>query len=181
MKVRAANENVVKSATDGRPLEIAQMIRDAKPAVDARRKEEAKAMRIEVARIGKRAAKGRDWDGKAANDNTTPAIKWLLAGQRKEMLQPLLAYIKLDREANSGALLTGEAHAPADLLSVDQKTWIDPSSGEIKYKGERRMTGIEFTGREAPPKSRVDPLQVKPMAAAGPHRNRSRNRRDRTG
>ena len=166
--MKAANDNVVRSATTGQPLMIGQMIRDGRAVVAERRKEEAKAMKIEAARIGKRAARGADWDGKAANDNTTPAIKWLLAGQRKDMLEPLLAYIKLDREANSGAMLTGEGHTPADMLQVDQATWLDPATGELKYKGERRLRGIEFTGREHAGKSTADPLQVKKAPADVP-------------
>ena len=166
--MKASNDNVLRSATTGQPIEIAQMIRDGREAVTERKRMEAKAMKVEVARIGKRAARGADWDGKAANDNTTPAIKWLLAGQRKEMLEPLLAYIKLDREANSGAMLTGESHSAKDMLQIDQKTWIDPSTGEMKYKGERRMTGIDFTGREPPPKPNVDPFQIKPLPVAVP-------------
>lgn len=166
--MKADNDNVVRSSTTGQPLNIAQMIRDGRGAVTERRKEEAKAMKIEAARIGKRAARGSDWDGRAANDNTTPAIKWLLAGQRKEMLEPLLAYVRLEREANSGAMLTGEAHTPADMLQIDQATWLDPATGELKYKGARRLRGIEFTGREHAGKSTADPLQIKPMPASVP-------------
>ncbi len=166
--MKAANDNVVRSSTTGRPLEIGQMIRDGKAAVETRRKEEARAMKIEVARIDRRAAQGANWDGKPANDNTTPAIKWLLAGQRNEMLKPLLAYVRLDREANSGAMLTGEAYTPADMLQVDQATWLDPATGDLKYKGERRLRGIEFSGREHAGKSTVDPMQVKKAPAAVP-------------
>lgn len=136
--------------------------------VEQKKKSEGKAISKLLKRISVRQSIGDDWDGKAANDNTTPAIKWLLAGQRKEMLEPLLAYIRLDREANSGAMLNGQSQTPADLLQIDQKTWIDPASGQIKYKGERRLTGIDFTGREPPAKSDIDPLQIKPLPVAVP-------------
>ncbi|OVE92247.1 hypothetical protein B7W89_07680 [Agrobacterium tumefaciens] len=167
--MKTAKVNVVLSATTGRPVEsIGQMIRDAKPIVEARKNAEAKAMKIQTSRIGKRQSKGDGWNG-AANDNVSmPAIRWLLTQKKDEMLKPLLAYIRLDREANSGAELIGNTYTTQDLLQVDQNTWIDPKTGELKYKGERRLTGIDFTGREHAGKSKADPMQIKKAPASVP-------------
>lgn len=167
--MKAANDNFVRSATTGKVLDVAGMVREGAHQRQKRGQEEAKAMKIETRRIGQRAKKGADWDG-AANDNVhLPAIKWLIQTGRKEMLKPLLDFIRLDRQAYSGALLTGDTGNAQDLLQVqlgiDHKVWIDPKTGALKYKGERRMTGIEFTGREHPGKSDADPLQVKKEAA----------------
>jgi hypothetical protein len=167
-----ANDNaprIVRSATDGKPIPVSEMIRDAKPVVIERKRKEAKAMKLQTSRIGRRAAKGFDWDG-AANDNVSmPAIKWLRVNRDEEMLKPFLAYVQIEAAADSGAELRGNQHAGTDLLQIDQRTWIDPKSGEIKYKGERRLTGIEFTGREHAAKSKdVDPLQVKKAPAPVP-------------
>lgn len=160
---------VVLSATTGRPVQsIGEMIRDAKPLVEARKKAEARAMKIQTSRIGKRQSKGEGWSG-AANDNVSmPAIRWLLTQKKDELLKPLLAYIRLDREANSGAEIIGNTYTTQDLLQVDQNTWIDPKTGELKYKGERRLTGIDFTGREHAGKSKADPLQIKKAPALVP-------------
>jgi hypothetical protein len=91
--MKATKTKVVLSATTGRPVEsIGQMIRDAKPVVDDRKTAEARAMKIQTSRIGKRQSKGEDWSG-AANDNVSmPAIRWLLTQKKDELLKPLLAY-----------------------------------------------------------------------------------------
>jgi hypothetical protein len=171
--MKAANNNTPRMAfrgawVGGEFFPDSSQERLDKVEVEQKKKFEGKAISKLLKRISVRQSIGDGWDGKAANDNTTPAIKWLLAGQRKEMLEPLLAYIRLDREANSGAMLTGESHSARDMLQIDQKTWLDPVSGAIKYKGERRLTGIDFTGREAPVKSSLDPMQVKPLPVAVP-------------
>ena len=168
----AANDNtprIVTSATDGRPLPIAEMIREARPIVNAKKAKEARAMKIQTSRIGRRAAKGFDWDG-SANDNVSmPAIKWLRTNRDEEMLKPFLAYVRIEAAADSGAELMGNQATGTDLLQIDQRTWLDPTTGDIKYKGERRLTGIEFTGREHATKSKdVDPLQVKKAPAPVP-------------
>lgn len=162
----AKKVEVVLSATTGRPVEsIGRMIANAKPVVDARKKAESKAMKILTSQIGKRQSKGADWNG-AANDNVSmPAIRWLLTQKKDDLLKPLLAYIQLDREANSGAELIGNTYTAQDLLQVDQNTWVDPKTGAVKYKGERRLTAMQFTGREHAAKSNADTLQVKKAPA----------------
>lgn len=126
-------------------------------------KQDSKAIVRISRRIAKRQAIGNDWDG-AANDNYEwPMAKALLAEKNHDLLRYALAYRKIEGNANSESQLGGTDPEP-ELMQLDQRTWVDPRTGETKYKGVRKLTSMEYTGKEVPGRSKVDPLQVKKPA-----------------
>lgn len=113
-----------------------------------RSEEQKRAMRRQKVRIGKRASIGKDWDGKADNDNVSlPVLKALLAEGNNDLAKYVLRYRQIHDAANSDVVLGGKGVATG-AMAIDHRTWFN-RNGELAYKGERKLTAAAFEG-EAP-------------------------------
>lgn len=98
--------------------------------------EEKKAMRKYKVRLGKRAAIGKDWDGKADNDNIAwPLAKALLAEGSGDLLSYAMKYRKIHDMAKSEVAL-GFKGTPPPEMTIVHKNRLDESTGTIIYSGE---------------------------------------------
>lgn len=94
------------------------------------------AVRAQKVRLALRAEHGKDWDGKAANDNIAwPLAKALLAEGNTELLKYAMAYRRIYEQAK-GEVLIGINAAPAPELSIVYRNSIDESTGRITYGAE---------------------------------------------
>ncbi|QKC99194.1 hypothetical protein [Mesorhizobium sp. NZP2298] len=101
-----------------------------------RAEEQKRAMRRFKVRIGKRQAIGKDWDGKADNDNIAwPLAKALLAEGSGDLLAYAMKYRKIYDTAKAEVALGFKATPPPEMTIV-HKNRIDESSGRIIYGGE---------------------------------------------
>lgn len=94
-------------------------------------------VRSQKVRLATRAKFGKDWDGKAANDNIAwPLAKALLAEGNGELLKYAMAYRKIYDQAKADVLI-GVKGAPADVaLTVVHRSRVDEATGNIVYGGE---------------------------------------------
>lgn len=141
--MKAANDNMPRMAYRGEWVgdeffpETSQARLD-KDEVREKHVAEGKAIKKQIRRISKRQAVGKDWDGKAANDNPSlPIIKALLAEGNNDLLPALLLYRRVEAAATSDAQLSGQA-VGNEPLHAEQDLWLDETTGAIKRKGEKQ-------------------------------------------
>ncbi|MEJ8573215.1 hypothetical protein [Microbaculum marinum] len=89
-----------------------------------------------------------------AGDQRTQVTNWPLHKALKSsddelMLQTAIELFRIYESVQSEPLLGGSGWERG-LLQVDQKTWIDPKTGETAYKGARQLTGERFDTDFAP-------------------------------
>lgn len=105
--------------------------------------EERAAVHAQKRRIHARAAIGRDWDGKADNDNINwPLATALIREGNTELLKAALAYRKIHTEAHSGATLGGSGVVMREGFSLDRHTKIR-ADGTIAYKHVRQREAAD--------------------------------------
>ena len=111
-----------------------------KEEVAAKRKAEKQAMHRERARLAIRMKVGKDWDGKADNDNINwPLATSLIREGNTELLKAAMAYRKVHANAHSGAVLGGQAVSIGDGFALDRHIHVRPN-GTIAYKHVRQRT-----------------------------------------
>jgi hypothetical protein len=100
---------------------------------------ERDAVHAEKRRLAARASYGKDWDGKADNDNAVnwPLARALVREGNIELLKVAISYRKIYELAKSEAMLGGKAAPIGDGMNFDQyvKTL---ESGDVEYKGARK-------------------------------------------
>jgi hypothetical protein len=141
-----------------------------KDEVEAKRKAEKLAIHKERARLAIRMKIGKDWDGKADNDNPSlPIIKALLADGNHDLLPALLLYRRLEAAVSSEAQLVGNA-VGLEPLQVEQDLWIDEKTGKAMRKGAKgtkKKDALPWSAKAS------DPLKwcrTKPLPSAVPTR-----------
>lgn len=123
-------------------------------AIDAAKAEDRILERRERVRLGKRAAIGKDWDGRADNDNINwPLATALLREGNTELLKAAVAYRRIHAQAHCGAVLGGSSAPLGKGMALDQRTHIT-ASGNIVYKGAR---SVETAEPESQPMMKVLP------------------------
>lgn len=124
---------------------------------EAKRKAEWHAMHKERARLAVRMKIGKDWDGKADNDNINwPLATSLVREGNTELLKAAMAYRRLHDQANSGSVLGGSSAPLGKGMSLDQRTHIT-ANGNIAYKGVRT---VETSEPERAATMKVQPYRV---------------------
>lgn len=109
---------------------------EARERIAYKAAEEKKAMRRYKVRIGKRQSIGKDWDGKADNDNIAwPLAKALLAEGSGDLLAYAMKYRKIHDMAKAEVAL-GFKGTPPPEMTIVHKNRIDESTGRIVYGGE---------------------------------------------
>jgi hypothetical protein len=104
---------------------------------------EQDAIRIQKMRLGKRAAIGKDWDGKADNDNIAwPLATSLIREGNTELLKAAMAYRKIHDTAKSKALLGGKSAAIGGNIAIDRYAYIKPN-GAVVYKHPRQKKSAD--------------------------------------
>jgi hypothetical protein len=117
---------------------------------------EQDAIRVQKMRLGKRAAIGKDWDGKADNDNIAwPLAKALLAEGNTELLKYAMAYRRIHDTAKSEAMLGGKSVSVRDGIALDRYAYIRPN-GTIVYKHARQKKSADV---DIPAKQYVAPFE----------------------
>jgi len=123
-------------------------------AIDAAKAEDRILERRERVRLGKRAAIGKDWDGRADNDNINwPLATALLREGNTELLKAAVAYRRIHAQAHCGAVLGGSSAPLGKGMALDQRTHIT-ASGNVVYKGAR---SVETAEPESQPTMKVLP------------------------
>jgi len=117
--------------------------------------DERESVRAQKVRLHARASKGKDWDGKAANDNINwPLATSLIREGNTELLKAAMAYRKIHTEAHSNAVLGGSGVSIGDGFALDRHSQIRPN-GTIAYKHVRQRTAAEV---DIPAKRYVPPF-----------------------
>lgn len=102
---------------------------------------EWQACHTERARLAIRGNIGKDWDGKAANDNVNwPLAKALLEEGNRELLKYAIAYRKIYNTAKSEAVLGGSA--PEREMNLEQR--FIHSDDESRPVGTRKLTAANI-------------------------------------
>lgn len=124
---------------------------------------EWQACHKEKARLAIRGNIGKDWDGKAANDNIAwPLAKALLAEGNKELLKYAIAYRRIYTLAKSEAVLGGSA--PEREMNLDRYVYEDKETGEQKYNNVRKRQSADVD---------IPPTRKKPTDSLEPSGNGS--------
>lgn len=90
------------------------------------------------ARIAERANIGKDWDGKAANDNIAwPLATALVREGNTELLKAAMYYRKIHDTAKSEALLGGRTASIGDGMALDRYSYVRPD-GTVTYARPRQ-------------------------------------------
>jgi len=93
-------------------------------------------VRTQKVRLAVRAQIGRDWDGKADNDNIAwPLAKALLAEGNDELLKYAIKYRKIYDQAKSEVMIGFKGAASPDMVVV-RKSTVNESTGHISYGGD---------------------------------------------
>ena len=99
---------------------------------------ERDAIHAEKRRLAARASYGKDWDGKADNDNVAwPLATSLIREGNLELLKAAMAYRRAYDSAKSEATLGGKGVALKDGFALDRHIHIR-ASGSIAYKHVRQ-------------------------------------------
>lgn len=114
---------------------------------------EWQACHAERSRLAVRAKIGKDWDGKAANDNIAwPLAKALLAEGNKELLKYAIAYRRIYDAAKSEAVLGGKSIGAESVnMTYARYLYEEKESGEIKYGPVKKSVAA---GVAIPPKQK---------------------------
>lgn len=143
MKITLADENT----------KLARTVAGEGDELPARMKyapHEQDAIRIQKIRLGKRAAIGKDWDGKADNDNIAwPLATSLIREGNTELLKAAMAYRRIHDQAKSEALLGGKSVAIRDGVALDRYAYIRPN-GTIAYKHakQKKSANVDIPARQ---------------------------------
>lgn len=152
--------STIYSAADNPPKQ------EAKPYVHdrpTRRATEWQACHEERSRLAIRHNIGKDWDGKAANDNIAwPLAKALLAEGNKELLKYAIAYRRIYTLAKSEVVLGGSA--PEREMNLDRYVYEDKETGEQKYNNVRKRQAADVD---------IPPTRKKPTDSLEPSGNGS--------
>ncbi len=111
---------------------------------------EREAIHKEKVRLADRAKNGKDWDGKAANDNIAwPLATALVREGNTELLKAAMYYRKIHDMAKSEALLGGRTASIGDGIALDRYTYVSPS-GHVTYKHPRQKqsANIDIPARQ---------------------------------
>ncbi|MEZ2132482.1 MULTISPECIES: hypothetical protein [unclassified Sinorhizobium] len=134
--MKAANDNSKHHRTlssDGSEL----------PARMTYAEHEREGAHAQKARLAMRAKIGKDWDGKAANDNIAwPLATALIREGNTELLKAAMAYRKIHDEAHSGALLGGRTASIGDGMALDRYSYVMPN-GTVVYKHPRQKKSAD--------------------------------------
>lgn len=129
---------------------------DDLPARATYAERERAGVHAQKTRLAARARIGRDWDGKADNDNINwPLATSLIREGNTELLKAAMAYRKIHAEAYSGALLGGTGVSIGDGFALDRHTKIR-ADGTITYKHVRQRTAAEV---DIPARQYVPPFE----------------------
>lgn len=114
------------------------------------------AVHEQKVRLHARSSIGKDWDGKADNDNINwPLATSLIREGNTELLKAAMAYRKIHTEAYSGAVLGGAGVVMREGFSLDRHTKIR-ADGTIAYKHVRQREAAEV---DIPAKQYVPPFE----------------------
>lgn len=117
---------------------------------------ERDAVHAQKVRLHARASIGKNWDGKADNDNINwPLATSLIREGNTELLKAAMAYRKIHTEAYSGAVLGGAGVVMREGFSLDSHTKIR-ADGTIAYKHVRQREAAEV---DIPAKQYVPPFE----------------------
>lgn len=106
------------------------------PARMAYGKHERDAVHAEKRRLAVRASYGKEWDGKADNNNIAwPLAKALLAEGNHDLLKYAMAYRKIYDQAKAEIALGFKGTPPTEMTIV-RRNYVDESTGKITYGGE---------------------------------------------
>lgn len=134
---RAANDNNKQKAivdSDGSGL----------PAKQKYAAHEWEAVHAQKKRLAERAKMGKDWDGKADNDNIAwPLATALIREGNKDLLKIAMAYRRIYDQAKSEATLGGNGVTMRDGFSLDRYSYLR-SNGDIAYKHVRQKEGANI-------------------------------------
>lgn len=119
--------------------------------------EEREGVHVQKVRLAKRAEKGKDWDGVAANDNIAwPLATALIREGNTELLKYAMMYRRIHDTAKSNAMLGGGSVRLEEGMSLDQRQWLK-GNGEIAYKGLREVAKGD---QDTPARRKVPPYVV---------------------
>jgi len=115
-----------------------------KTEIEEKRKAEWRAMHKERARLAVRMKIGKDWDGKADNDNIAwPLATSLVREGNTELLKTAMAYRRIYDSANSDAVLGGSTYTPKEGKVIDYVSELDESTGRISYGKARKSNSAD--------------------------------------
>ncbi|THK38158.1 hypothetical protein EHS39_11590 [Ensifer sp. MPMI2T] len=120
------------------------------PARMSYTEEERDGVHAQKSRLAKRAQIGKDWDGKAANDNIAwPLATALIREGNTELLKAAMAYRKIHTEAHSGAVLGGRTASIGDGIALDRYTYVS-ASGHVSYQKprQRKSADVDIPARQ---------------------------------
>ncbi|MFC0245808.1 hypothetical protein ACFOLL_12680 [Falsochrobactrum ovis] len=104
------------------------------------RAREVKAIAKQKRRISRRQSIGKDWDGRAANDNIAwPLATALIREGNTELLKYAMMYRRIHTAATSNAVLGGSSVTMGDGMALDRHIHVR-SNGSIAYKHVRQST-----------------------------------------
>lgn len=104
---------------------------------------EREAVHAEKVRLHRRAQKGKDWDGVAANDNIAwPLATALLREGNAELLKAAMYYRKVHDTAKSEAKLGGSSVRLEDGMAIDRHSVLK-ADGKIAYRRVRQSTAAD--------------------------------------
>jgi hypothetical protein len=124
----------------------------------ARIEAEWQVCHAEKSRLAVRAKAGKDWDGKAANDNINwPLAKELIEEGNTELLKYAIAYRRVYSMAKSEAVLGGAA--PEREMNLDRYVYEDKETGETKYNNvrQRQSADIDIPATKKTPTDSLEP------------------------
>lgn len=122
-------------------------------AVVAYAESEKAGVHAQKARLAERAKLGKDWDGKAANDNIAwPLATALIKEGNTELLKFAMMYRKVHDAAKSQALLGGTSARLGDGVALDRHSVIR-DNGTIAYRRVRQSTAANV---DIPSRRRFD-------------------------
>lgn len=117
---------------------------------------ERRAVHSQKRRLAARAAYGKDWDGKADNDNINwPLAKALLAEGNGDLLKYAMKYRRIHDQAHSGAVLGGTTYTAKEGRVVDYVSRLDESTGIIQYDKARKSRSVDAVASTPPRRKNV--------------------------
>lgn len=116
---------------------------------------ERAGVHVQKERLAERAKVGKDWDGKAANDNIAwPLATALVREGNTELLKAAMYYRKIHDTAKSEALLGGRTVSIGDGMALDRYSYVRPD-GTVTYARPRQKqaASVDIPARQytAPP------------------------------